>query len=115
MNSLLLDDYPLIVLPTLAKIIGLNEAIVLQQIHFWLAKKKNYEDGRYWVYNTYGGWAKQFPFWSETTIRRILGRLEESELIVTGNYNKMGADRTKWYSINYEKVSEISQASVKSD
>ena len=112
MSDLLLNEYPLIVLPSLSKEIGLNEAIILQQIHFWLNKKKNFKDGRYWVYNTYEGWSEQFPFWSVSTIRRILGKLEDSELIMSGNYNKMGADRTKWYTINYDKVSKISRASV---
>ena len=36
MNNLLIDDYPILVLPKLATEIGLNEAIVLQQIHYWL-------------------------------------------------------------------------------
>ena len=113
-RNLLIDEYPLLVPPSLAVEFGLNEAIVLQQIHYWLAKKGNFEDGRYWVYNTYEGWAKQFPFWSVSTIRRILGKLEDSGVIISGNYNKMGADRTKWYSIDYDKLSGISQASVNS-
>ena len=33
--SLLIDDYPLIVLPALAEEIGLNEAIFLQQLNYW--------------------------------------------------------------------------------
>ena len=111
-SSLLIDEYPLLVLPSLAEEIGLNEAIVLQQIHFWLSKEKNFIDGRYWVFNSYEDWSKQFPFWSVSTIRRIFGKLEESGLVISGNYNKIGADRTKWYSIDYEKVSEISPPSV---
>src|SRR5690625_929921 len=114
-NNLLIDEYPLLVLPSLAKEIGLNEALVLQQIQYWLGKKLNYEDGRYWVYNTYEGWAEQFPFWSVSTIRRILGKLEKDGLVISGNYNKMGADRTKWYSIDYEKLSELVQSNVKSE
>lgn len=113
-SSLLIDEYPLLVLPSLAEEIGLNEAIVLQQIHFWLSKKKNFIDGRYWVFNSYEDWSKQFPFWSVSTIRRIFGKLEDHGLVISGNYNKMGADRTKWYSIDYEKISEFSRSSVQS-
>src|SRR5690625_418421 len=109
MASLLIDDYPLLVLPSLAEEIGLNEAIVLQQIHFWLSKRKNYIDNRFWVYNSYDGWAEQFPFWSKSTIIRILRRLEENGFIVTGNFNKIKIDNTKWYSINYEKVHALSK------
>ena len=36
--SLLISEPPLQVLPSLAVKIGLNEAIVLQQIHYWLLK-----------------------------------------------------------------------------
>ena len=36
----------------LAKWLGLNEAILLQQIHYWLQKNaedgRNLEEGRYW-------------------------------------------------------------------
>jgi len=109
MHNLLIDEYPLIVLPSLAKEIGLNESILLQQIHYWVRKEQNYEDGRYWVYNTYEGWATQFPFWSVSTIRRIIKKLEDNELIITGNYNRMGIDNTKWYTINYDVIKGISR------
>lgn len=33
-SKLLLDKLPLQVMPTLATLIGLNEAIVLQQVHY---------------------------------------------------------------------------------
>ncbi len=107
MSSLLIDEYPLVVLPSLAKEIGLNEAIMLQQIHFWISKRKHLKAGRYWVYNSYDSWVNQFPFWSKSTIIRILKRLEERELIESANYNRLKIDNTKWYTINYPKVSEL--------
>ena len=67
MSSLLIDEHPLVVLPSLAKEIGLNEAIMLQQIHFWISKRKHLKGGKHWVYNTYDGWADQFPFWSRSS------------------------------------------------
>ena len=36
MSNLLINESPLQVLPTLATYIGLNEAIFLQQVHYWL-------------------------------------------------------------------------------
>lgn len=104
-GNLLIDEYPLIIIPSLASKIGLNKAVVLQQIHFWVSKEKNLEEGRYWVYNTYEGWAEQFPFWSVSTVRRILNGLEDDGLIIADNYNKLRFDKTKWYSIDYEKLS----------
>ncbi len=109
MSSLLIDEHPLVVLPSLAKEIGLNEAIMLQQIHFWISKRKHFKDGRYWVYNSYDSWAEQFPFWSKSTIIRILKRLEERGLVESGNYNRLKIDNTKWYTVNYVKVSELSK------
>ncbi len=38
MAKLLLNEQPLVVLPELACKIGLNEAIILQQLNYWLHK-----------------------------------------------------------------------------
>ena len=113
MNQLLIDEYPLLIPPSLAEKVGLNEAIILQQVHFWISKRKHFIDGKYWVYNTYDGWASQFPFWSRSTIIRIFKRLEDDGLIITGNFNRMKIDQTKWYSIDYGKVSELSSVDIR--
>jgi hypothetical protein len=104
MPRLLIDEYPLIVLPSLAKLIGLHEAIMLQQIHYWISNPKNdgVHDGRRWVYNSTRQWQEQVPFMSESQIWDALKSLERGGLVVVGNYNKSGFDRTKWYSIDYD-------------
>ena len=108
--ELLLDSYPLIVLPELAVAVGLNEAIILQQIHYWTETNKkankNFRDGYYWTYNTYEEWQGQFPFWAKNTIVRTIEKLNKSGLIFTGNYNKSKIDRTKWYRVNYEELNK---------
>ena len=106
MSKLLIDDYPIQVLPTLAKEIGLNEAIVLQQMHYWLNMSKHSYDDKKWIYNSYTKWVLQFPFWSESTVKRAIGSLEKQNLLHIGNYNKAGFDKTKWYSINYEELNK---------
>lgn len=106
MSKLLIDDYPIQVLPTLAKEIGLNEAIVLQQMHYWLNMSKHNYDDKKWIYNSYTKWVLQFPFWSESTVKRAIGSLEKQNLLYIGNYNKAGFDKTKWYSINYEELNK---------
>lgn len=119
MNNLLFDKYPLIINPKLAEKIGLNEAIILQQIHYWIEKNKekenNYSDNKYWVYNSYKNWKNQFPFWSIPTIKRIIYNLEGKELLISANYNKMKADRTKWYTINYDILDKIGQSLYQND
>lgn len=98
-------------MPTLATIIGLNESIVLQQVHYWLKIKEkshqDYIDGRYWVYNSYKQWHEQFPFWHINTIQRIMASLEKKGILISGNYNQAGFDKTKWYSINYSVLNGV--------
>jgi len=103
----LIPENPLLVLPSLAVKIGLKEAIILQQIHYWILKSKHLYDGRYWIYNTYLDWQKQFPFWGESTIKKTILKMEKDGLLISGNFNKLKQDRTKWYSIDYEKIPEI--------
>lgn len=103
--NLLINEPPLQVLPSLAIRIGLNEAIIVQQVHYWLLLSKNERDGFKWVYKKYEDWEEEFPFWSNSTIRRSIGSLEkEGFLISTDKYNKFRADKTKWYRINYQKL-----------
>jgi hypothetical protein len=103
-SKLLINEPPLQVLPTLAKVIGLNEAIVLQQMQYWLHVSKHQIDGFVWIYNTYEEWQVQFPFWSNDTIYRAIRKLEKLGLIVSGNYNPTKFDQTKWYRIDYDKL-----------
>lgn len=110
LNTMVLyDRYPLIINPTLAELIGLNEAIVLQQIHYWTEKNReddrNYQDGFYWTYNSINSWHQEcFRFWSIDTLKRTFKSLESKKLLVVGNYNKDPRDRTKWYRINHEHL-----------
>ena len=104
MSRLLINEPPLQVLPSLAKEIGLNEAIVLQQMHYWLLKSSNEFKGVKWFYKTLEEWQTEFPFWSAMTIRRTLGSLEKQKIIKIGNFNKKKFDKTKWYTIDYQRV-----------
>ena len=117
MSKLLIDEYPLQVSPTLATKIGLNEAIVLQQIHYWLetykktsdsdTKAKHFHNNMWWIYNTYEQWQEQFPFWCLRTIKTIIKSLENKDLLIVGKFNKFGYDRTKWYTINYKVLETL--------
>lgn len=95
-------------LPSLAKVIGLNESIVIQQLHYWIQKSNHIHDGFTWVYNSVKQWQDQFPFWSISTINRVIKKLENDNLILSDNFNKSNFDKTKWYRINYEKLGELS-------
>ncbi|RDI45655.1 DnaD domain-containing protein [Falsibacillus pallidus] len=115
MTKCLVHESPILVLPSLAVKAGLNEAIILQQFHYWISSSRHEHEGRKWVYNTYEQWQKQFPFWSISTIRRTIAKLEKDGWIESRNYNKSKLDNTKWYSICYEKLSEVEGIDVEPD
>lgn len=104
--NLLIQESPLQVLPSLAIQVGLNEAMVLQQLHFRSLISNNVRDGFKWVYKTYDEWKnEEFPFWSVDTINRAIRRLEvKGFIIATSSYNRMKMDKTKWYRIDYQKL-----------
>lgn len=108
MSRLLIDEPPLQVLPSLARELGLNEAIMLQQMHYWLIKSSHEFEGVKWFYKTLEDWQTEFPFWSTMTIRRTLTNLEKQKVIRIGNFNKKKFDKTKWYTIEYQCVNRRS-------
>lgn len=116
MGNLLLDDRPLVIQPKLIELLGdPTEAIILQQIHYWLVKNINVKDGYSWVYNSIKDWNKQFKWLSEPTLKRKFKSLEDKGLLITGNYNKAKFDRTKWYRIDYDALDEMIHALYQND
>ena len=117
---------------------SLEEAIVIANIYGWLkhnaTNNMNYHDGRYWTYNSLTAFAKQFPFWSESKVKRILIDLaggtdkkdvkpKHEPLIMKQNFNKSPFDRTVWYSftdkffmylkeLGYETYSDFPQKEI---
>ena len=86
-----------------AKEYGVDEAIMLENIRFWILKnkanKKHEYDGEYWTYNSTRAFEEIFLFWTKRQIERILKSLQVKGLIKTGNYNKVAYDRTRWYAL----------------
>lgn len=115
-GKLLIDDQPHQVLPALAKAIGLNEAIFLQQLHYLLNYSKNYIEGKSWIFNTYEQWQEIFCYWSISTIRRTIESVKaQGLLIATDKFNKIKMDKTKWYTIDYECLANLDISTVKND
>ena len=111
MSNIFFNSEPKIINPELACHIGLNEAIILQQIHYWLEKNKqtatNYHDGHYWTYGTLQEYRdRDFRFWSVDIVKRIFSKLQKQGFIIKGNYNKVKFDKTSWYTINYTALNE---------
>ena len=103
------DDTCLIIQPQIAKILGRSTATFLQQVHYWLTTQSSVGiviDEQRWIYNTYSSWA-QIIGMSESTVRRIIGKLETLGILLSQNLNKKKYDQTKWYSINYDALNVI--------
>ncbi|EMM2361719.1 MULTISPECIES: hypothetical protein [Citrobacter freundii complex] len=102
--SLLMTSRPIVINPDLAYSIGLNEAIALQQINYWLKETTSgmERDGVRWIYNTTEQWLEQFPFWSESTLKRTFTRLKTLGVLKIEQLNKSQRDMTNFYTINYE-------------
>ena len=119
MINLLIDEHPMVVLPSLANKIGLDNAVVLQQINYWIRlheqidNERAFHQGRWWVFNTIEQWqSKQFTWWSVETVKRIIATLEKMKLIISDTFNNRAGDRTKWYTIDYEVVDRLKSMDI---
>jgi hypothetical protein len=108
-SKLLINESPLIILPSLAAALGgVEEALFLQQVHYWLTVAGHERDGCKWIYNSYPDWQAQLPFWSTDTIRRIVGKLKGRGILRTSQqYNRLAVDRTNWYTIDYDALNAL--------
>lgn len=85
---------------------GVEKAVVLSNIRFWLNNNKNKDlstvkhDGYYWMYNTARDMSNVLPYFTQSKIQRLLKQLEEDGVLIVGNYNKVKYDRTKWYTLS---------------
>ena len=92
----------------------INEALVLQQIHYWtkINEKKNqyYVDGNYWYFSSYNDMLENDfkHLFKIDTLKRVIGRLEEDEFLFSEEYKNK-----KIYRINYKKIDSLTN--LKSD
>lgn len=114
-SSLLIDDLPLQLLPRLAVKIGLNEAVILQQIHFLLKMAKGGREisGHKWVWNTIEAWRSEcFPFFSTRTIERAIKNLEDKKLLLSCQPDGR-MSRKKYYRVNYDALERLNREPAK--
>ena len=89
----------------IAKLVGVNASLLLYHIAYWVdsnrSSGKNLHHGRYWMYTTVKDLAKtSFDYLTESQIRYALEKLRGTGLILVGNFNKTGYDRTMWYTLS---------------
>lgn len=87
---------------------GLEKAVILYNLRFWLTvnkaagKEKHYHDGKWWTYNTAKALENLMPFFNRRSIARWMSELEADGVLLSGSFNKVAYDRTKWYTIPSE-------------
>ena len=85
----------------IAEQVGILGAVLYDNIEWWCLKNKssniNEHDGEFWTYNSNRGWSELFTYATVNQIKLALKKLENSELIISGSFNKVAYDRTKWY------------------
>ncbi len=111
---LLENEITMVFQPKLAEIFGVTESIILQQMHYWLLKSKHIIDGAPWIYNSYEAWHGQINFLCKRTIIRAIKKLEDAGVVLSSNFNRSKMDKTKWYTIDYEKLESLCDAFVDS-
>lgn len=86
-----------------AKEVGLEAAIIFENIEHWVAKNEangeNVRDGYAWTYNSRAAWMKLLPYLGEKQIRNAIEKLLEHKLIERGTYSYGPMNRTYWYRL----------------
>jgi len=120
-NYYLYDEHHLVISPKLAEIFGLAKAVFIQQVHYWILKKKedpdryrdSFHDGMAWVYNSARGWSNKMPYLgTERTVARFIADLKDQGVFIVRSYNKAGFDKTNWIAINYQRLNQITSTHV---
>jgi hypothetical protein len=109
-TRLLINERPLTVLPSLVTLVGMERAVILQQIHWLLQGRHNGElyDGCKWIWGTHDEWcADYFPFWQPATLRKHMVWLENKGLLLSAQLG--GWNRRKHYRIDYEALDQALQ------
>lgn len=107
MSKLLINESPLQVQPSLAMAIGLNEAIFLQQLHYWMGASRHHHNGKKWVYNTYSDWLLQLKYLSLPTLKRTIKSLKDRGLLSVERFDKLRSNQVNYYTINYDVLAII--------
>ena len=85
---------------------GVNEAIFIENLRFWILKnkanKRHFYDGRYWTYNSAKAFTELFPYWSKQQVERIIHKLKSAGVLLIGHYSPNTYDRTNFYAFSDE-------------
>ncbi|WP_133608515.1 hypothetical protein [Aquabacterium commune] len=115
-RSLLFDEPPIALSPTLARAMGLPEAVFLQQLHYWLAHKardplryRDYiHDGRLWVKWTQEELMQQVPLGRSTEPhKRVIRVLKELDILLVEQHLRSSWNQSNFFSLNYAALDAL--------
>lgn len=93
------DDPPMVVTRSAIRRFSAPDALIFQQLHYWLKRSKNEFKDELWVYKTNAEWDEELGLMAPT-VRGALDRLTQSGVVLMEQ--PRGFDRTKWYRIDYD-------------
>ena len=105
-SVLLINESPLQTLPSLACLVGINGAIILQQMQYWLNVSEHKIEGYAWIYNSYDKWAKQFKWLKLRSVQKHILALERGGFLISKQFRYKTRNNTKWYRIDYDRLNE---------
>src|SRR5262249_48897758 len=102
----------LLVFTRLATELGLNEAIVLQQVNVRTGQLGDEDEGLteygdlgYWTMKSASAWREVFCFWSQDTIQRTFKKLVDQGYLLTKKVS-VETGHVNGYRVNYAKMVE---------
>ena len=85
---------------------GVDGAIMIHHFQHWISVnmrlKRGKKQGRTWTYQSQQEIAAHFPYYTQKQVRRIIDNLVDDSVLIKGNFNKQGYDRTSWYAFHDE-------------
>lgn len=109
------DDRPFAIPRSLIGVVGLNAALILNEIYTALTMGDSEiieQDDRSWIRGSVAHWQRvYFPFWSVRTVERELAFLADGGFLMRREFAAdFPGDRSFWYSV---EPSEVAAASVR--
>jgi hypothetical protein len=96
---------------------GIDAATILKHLQYVIsvnrANEKNLIDGRTWYYHSFRAFAILWPFWTEKHIERELKKLVDNGVLLKGNHNRNGYDRTTWWAFEDEESWILSREAIR--
>lgn len=113
--TLLSPESPLVASPAIAKRLGIEKALILEQLNYWLEHLTGkIVDGVKWIYASVAKhWTERIPL-EPWKIRHLLEELVEEGYLKRGQWSKHSFYQAYFYTINRNKIDElIKSADVK--